>query len=97
MKTKQSAKFTKAQKRVGDMKKFYHHLRVFLVVNILLYLAKFMLIDFFKDQGIQGEGFYSWLEWNAIIWGLGLILHGFYVFILQSKSWEELKPSFIKN
>lgn len=89
----QSEKFIKAQKRVKLIKQFYRHLKLYIIINVLLYMMKFILIDFFTKQGIQDEGFYSWLEWNAILWGIGLIIHGICVFNWHHK----LKPNFMKD
>lgn len=92
----QSEKYIKAQKRVNQIKQFYNHLKVYIIVNILLFGAKLKLFDFFNEQGIQDEGFYDWLEWNTIgtpiAWGIGLIIYGLYVFKKQ-----QFKPSFMKD
>lgn len=89
----QSEKYVKAQKRVKQIKSFYQHLKVYIIINVLLYAGKFILIDFFNEQGIQDEGFYSWLEWNTILWGIGLIIHGICAFNWHHK----FKPNFMKD
>ena len=98
---KQSARFVQARKQVNNIKKFYSHLSVFVVVNSVLLIIKFRLFDFFTQQGIQDAGFYDWLHWNIIgtpiIWGIGLLLHGVYVFRLHSRPLKDFKPGFIKN
>ena len=88
----QSEKYIKAQMRVKQIKQFYRHLKVYLVVNILFFVAKFRFITFFNEQGIQDEGFYSWIAWNAILWGIGLFVQWVYVF-----KWQKLKPSVMKD
>lgn len=93
----------KARKRVDDMKKFYRHLRVYIIINVLLLVVKFNLFQWFKDdyEWLQSPQFNDWFSWNVfgtpVLWGLGLLVHGLYVFKLKSKSWQELKPKFLKD
>ena len=100
-KYKQSPQFVKARKRVDNIKKFYKHLTVFIVINSVLLIAKFKLFDFFTQQGVQDQGFYDWLNWNIIgtpvVWGIGLLLHGIYVFRMNSRPLKDFKPRFVKN
>ncbi|MBM1107655.1 2TM domain-containing protein [Aurantibacter crassamenti] len=101
METNQAKKLKRAQRRVGQIKKFYKHLRIFIVVNILLLVFKFKAYEFFTEKGISDEGFLNWFEWNIIgtpvIWGIGLGCHAIYVFILKSKPLKELRPQFLKD
>ncbi|WP_281540525.1 2TM domain-containing protein [Maribacter aestuarii] len=103
MESKQSEKFLKAQKRVNDMKKFYRHLRVYVVINILLLVVKLNLFNWFKDDYVwmQEKNFSDWASLNLlgtpIIWGIGLAIHGLYVFKFKSQTWQELKPEFLKK
>ena len=100
---KQSEKFLKAKKQVEHIKNFYKHLRVYIIINLLLLVVKFNLIDWFKDdyEWIQNPGFSDWVSWNIvgtpIIWGLGLLVHAAYVFKFGANSWKELKPAFLKR
>ena len=97
----QAEKLKKAQKRVKNLKDFYRHLRVYIVINILLLVVKSKAYDFFTERGVMDEGFFNWFEWNIlgtpIVWGLGLGVHAIYVFGFKSKSLKELKPRFYKN
>jgi len=99
----QSEKFLKAKKQVDHIKKFYKHLKVYIIINILLLVVKFNLINWFKDdyEWIQNPGFSDWLSWNMIgtpvLWGVGLMVHAAYVFKFGAKSWKELKPEFLKK
>jgi hypothetical protein len=103
MESKQSEKFLKAQKRVNDMKKFYRHLRVYIIINVLLIVVKLNLFNWFKDDYVwmQEKNFSDWASINLlgtpIIWGIGLAIHGLYVFKFKSQTWQELKPEFIKK
>jgi hypothetical protein len=95
----QLERYQRARLQVDRMKKFFRHLRVYIVVNVLLIIFKLRLFRFFTDQGIRNEQFYDWLDWNIIgtpvLWGVGLAIHAFYVFVLQGKKWNDVKPGFI--
>lgn len=96
-----SEKYKRAQKRVKNLKDFYKHLRVFVIINILLLIIKSRAYDFFTERGIMDEGFFNWLDWNIIgtpiIWGFGLGLHAIYVFVFKSKPLKEFAPRFYKD
>ncbi|WP_047245033.1 2TM domain-containing protein [Maribacter thermophilus] len=97
----QSEKYIRAQRQVAQIKKFYKHVRIFIVVNIVLLLIKFKVLDYFNGQGFQNENFVDWFEWNIIgtpiLWGIGLLVHGIYVFRFKAIPWAEMKPGFIKK
>ena len=99
----QAEKLLNAKQQVAHIKKFYKHLQVYVIVNLLLLLVKFNLINWFKGdyEWIQNPGFSDWVSWNIIgtpvIWGLGLLAHAAYVFKFGAKSWKELKPEFLKK
>lgn len=99
----QSEKLKKARKRVNDMKKFYRHLRVYIIVNVLLLVVKLNLFNWFKDDydWMQDPQFSDWIGINLlgtpVFWGIGLLGHALYVFKFKSKSWDELKPKFIRD
>jgi hypothetical protein len=89
--------YEKAKKRVEDIKGFYGHLAIYLLVNLVLVLARndfrFYLIN---TSSLEDEGFLSWINWNvfgtAIIWGVFLAFHAIKVFgnnPFLGKSWEE--------
>ena len=81
-------KYIRAQKRAKDIKGFYIHLMVYLIVNIFLLLL----------QAISGSGWHVFTSWasytTAFFWGIGIVFHAFGVFgvnILFGKNWEERK------
>ena len=88
MENRDEIKYQEALKRVKKIKGFYTHLIVYLVINSALLLSK---IDFDNRS--------SWsFEWKnfstAFFWGIGLVAHGFSVFlpsIVMGKNWEEKK------
>ena len=88
-----SEKYTRAKKRVDEIKKFYKHLAVYLIINFI-----FIGRRIYKDISIGDSFFeaftdtdnYSFFFW----WGLFLIVHAVKVFGLPSlfnKDWEERK------
>lgn len=103
MNQSQNESYIKARKRIEDMKKFYRHLRIYIIVNVLLLLIKLNLFNWFKDDydWLQSPQFNDWMGWNflgtPVLWGIGLLAHGLYVFTFKSKPWQELKPGFLKR
>lgn len=79
-------KYIKAKKRVEDIKGFYIHLVVYIVVNI------FLMIPILKYSEPGNLSFWSFS--TAFFWGIGVAGHAYSVFgknILFSKEWEERK------
>lgn len=73
----------RAAKRVKELRDFYVHLAVYLVVNTGL-----VIIDLIQGDGLQ------WAQWVIFGWGIGLVAHGVSVFIFESRSasrWEARK------
>ena len=98
METSKEKKYVRAQKKVEAIKRFYKHLRVYIIINVLLILLRIKIFNFFSDGDFSGVQFESWLDWNtygtAALWGVGLLLHGLYVFQYKFKffkNWEERK------
>ena len=89
--------YRKAQKRVHKIKRFYRHLTVYIVVNILLVYFGLRGVDFieFNNPEVDTRVVF-WLFWNVLsvplFWGIGLFIHGLCVFkpkINIIKRWEE--------
>jgi len=85
--------YLKAKKRVKDIKGFYSHLSVYIVINI--FISGIIIYGLTSDDysfggAITHFGVYStWL-----FWGIGLFFHWLGVFgfkNLLGKSWEERK------
>lgn len=84
-------KYERAKKRVEEIKGFYTHLVVYLLVNVFI---------LFVNMGILSGGLLSinMPSWTALttpfFWGIGLLCHGLYVFkrnFSGLKRWEERK------
>lgn len=73
----------RAKKRVDELKGFYSHLAIFILINVIL-----ILINLFTSPGIW------WFYWVTIFWGIGLIFHAASAFgrgRFFSRDWEEKK------
>ena len=85
-KNKDFEKYLKAKKKVDEIKGFYIHLVVYIVINI------FLMIPILRYSVRDNLSFWSFS--TAIFWGIGLAGHAYSVFgknILFSKEWEERK------
>lgn len=94
MQTNSMEKYMRAKKRVGRIKRFYCHLTLYVVANIILLILKAYFLGFFESNGTNDPNIYYWLEWNIIstpiLWGIGLIIHGLFVFKLPFVAkWEK--------
>ncbi|WP_273567327.1 2TM domain-containing protein [Maribacter halichondriae] len=91
----------KARKKVENIKNFYRHLTVYLIINIILVFLIYRGLGFFGEEAIQDSGFNDWFVLNVfgtpILWGIGLVVHALYVFRFQSKPLKGFKPRFIKD
>ena len=93
--------YKKAKRRVERIKKFYRHLSVYVVINIILFGIKVSLYDQLDGQGVVDQGFQNWYSLNLFItpllWGLGVVIHGLVAFKYLSFTKKGLTPSFIKK
>jgi len=67
-----------AKERVAEIKGFYMHLVVYVVINLFLFWVN------------KSQGGYIWFYWSLFGWGIGIVLHAVSVFLL-GKDWEERK------
>ena len=75
--------YERAKKRVEDVKGFYVHLGIYVIVNIALFSIN-MLTN--PDT--------LWFYWPLLGWGIGVAIHAFALFVDESRStrrWEERK------
>jgi len=86
--------YLKAKKRVQDIKGFYSHLVVYIIINI--FISGIILYGLSHDDEFGFEGAIShvgvYSTW--IFWGIGLFFHWLGVFGFKGflgKSWEEKK------
>ena len=76
-----------AKKRVDELKGFYIHLLVYIVVNL------FIMLTVVYQKSADGENPFDWpLLVTPLFWGIGLGIHAANVFgfgLLLGKNWEE--------
>ncbi len=79
----QNAKYERAKKRAEELKEFYHHLMVYVIVNAFL-----VVLNLLTSPG------YYWFKWPLLGWGIGLTIHGattFFPSAFWGSDWEERK------
>ncbi|WP_422861476.1 2TM domain-containing protein [Flagellimonas sp. W118] len=86
-------KYERAKKRVKELKGFYNHLKIFVIINGIFYLFKSGWLHPFMPEWFPKETYYfDWIHSNFAIWGLIIVIHAL---ILNRnkvpflKNWEE--------
>ncbi len=88
-----SEKYIKAQKRVKQVKEFYKHFTLYLIINLIVIGRRIYKDIMYGDSVIEAFteiNNYRFFFW----WGIGLIIHGLLVFgtpNVFSKDWEKRK------
>jgi hypothetical protein len=84
-------KYERAKKRMEEVKGFYSHLVVYLIVNLVLILSQLGIFS----GGFVKIDFPGWAMFTTpFFWGIGLFFHGLYVFgrrLRFLKDWEDRK------
>jgi len=81
--TQEEQRYKQAKKRVEDLKGFYAHLTVYLVVN-----AGLFLINFATNRDSW------WIYWPLLGWGIALVIHAVVLFAIEGpfgERWEARK------
>ena len=89
--------YRKAHLRVQKLKRFYKHLTVYVIVNVIVVFFGLRGIDLLNTKTMEVDAYYvPWLLWNVlsvpILWGIGLLIHGVSVFRPTFgfiKNWEQ--------
>jgi hypothetical protein len=77
----QETKFQQAKERVEEIKSFYIHLIVYVVINLMLFT-----INITTSPG------YLWFIWPLAGWGIAVVLHAVRVYAgTLGADWEEKK------
>ena len=79
----EGSKYQRAKERVEALKGFYVHLCVYILVNLILFLAN-----------IIASPERLWFYWPLLGWGIAIVVHAFVVFgvdRLFAADWEERK------
>lgn len=94
----QEKRLIKARKRVDEIKGFYKHLAVYLIINLLLtFVVHFFDVTIRIIDGLElgndiGIWFYNYPVW--IIWGIILLIDAARVFVFPKvlgSDWQERK------
>ena len=84
---KENEKLNRAKKRVEELKGFYIHLSVYLVINA------FIMVNILIRSWDDGDTFWQFgTFFTPFFWGIGLAFHGAKVFNynpILGKNWEE--------
>ncbi len=82
-------RYNRAKKRVDNIKGFYIHLIVYLIINT------FIIVKIYSERIQDNEEFWEWQSFfTAVAWGVGLAIHGLNAFgpdLFFGKNWEERK------
>ena len=77
----QEIKYLKAQERVTEIRGFYRHLSVYVIVNLGLFIINMIT----SPETL-------WFIWPLMGWGIAIVLHAIRVFVDRPGSrWEEKK------
>ena len=91
MNESETEKYNRAKKKMEEIKGFYSHLTVYLVINTLLILLQLgVFTNGFADIRVPSWSYFT----TPFFWGIGLLFHGLYVFQHRMrffKDWEERK------
>jgi len=90
---KLDTKYLRAKKRVEDIKGYYIHLAVYIVVNSFISVNK-VLNDLEDGDSLEIAltDFGTYAVW--LFWGIGLAMHTFRIFgtnLFMGKEWEKRK------
>jgi 2TM domain len=82
-----------AKKRVQELKGYYRHIFIFVIVNGILYLLKTGVLTSLLPEAFPKESYYyDWINANVIIWALILVVHTLILFrdkFTFVKKWEQ--------
>ena len=76
-------RYARARRRVGEIREFYEHLMLYITVNLILFGINML----FSPDSL-------WFYWVTFFWGIGVVLHGFGVYVegrIFGREWEEKK------
>ena len=92
-------KYEKAVKHVKKIKGFHKHVLIYFIINIILIgIKRIPILYVVNDNQNADQVFLDWMDINfwstPILWGIGLIIHGLYVYRFKFsffRTWEERK------
>ena len=85
-----SPSFLRAKAKVGQIKRLYNSLAVFVFANSIIMILKIIALRMFRNNGVTDIGFLDWFNLNILLipifWGIGLLVHAFIVFKTEETS-----------
>jgi len=94
-----SKKYSRAQKKVKELKMFYNHLVVYITCSIILFILSYnniLFMNIISPKILNKIEVLKWINWHVfgtqIFWGIAVILHGLSVFVIKIpfiRKWEE--------
>ena len=78
--------YDRAEKRVDEKIRFYHHLFSYVLVNLLLCVVNYVCTP--HDW---------WVQWVIFFWGIGLLINFLKVFVLYDKFGELYRDNMIEK
>ena len=105
MENTKNNKYEEALKHVKKIRGFHRHVIVYFIINIiLLFIKRKAILQIFNETTIDDPGFIYWMNVDIIgtpiLWGIGLLIHGLYVYRFKFsffKGWEERKIKELMN
>lgn len=92
--TDEEIRYEITRKRVKEIKSFYTHLVVYVIISIIILIGNY---QFWSPSG----NFFSWNNFSIpFFWGIGIVAHAFNTFginIFLGKKWEEEKIKELMN
>ncbi len=89
-------KYKRAKKKVEQIKGFYTHLTVYIIINLIIFVRGNIMV--FLKSDVENKNLLDWIDWNIfftpVLWGIGLFFHGLFVFqnrFKVLKNWEDRK------
>lgn len=89
--------YDRAQKRIKEIKGFYVHLAIFIIINLIVMFTNGKFLNIYgRSSSLENIEILKWIDWSVygtpIIWGAFLIVHAISIFgknPLLGKSWED--------
>lgn len=86
-------KYRQAKKRVKELKGFYWHFAIYILVNLFITVNK-VLSNYYNGETLS-EAFSDFNTFSVwIFWGIGIVFHAMNIFgypLILGKDWEERK------
>lgn len=92
-------KYEQAVKHVKKIRGFHRHVLIYFIINIILFgIKQIPVIYVLYENQNSNQAFIDWIDINVwgtpILWGIGLLIHGLYVYRFKFsffRTWEERK------